>query len=160
VRRLPSPSPHLAPPPALPLPPPAAGPQWWYSDLPARVQAWRGAGLKVLVDAMGRPPAGWLAAYQQYFVDSGWEDKTPRAARRVTEWPPEAHPPGEEAAAAENAALTGSELSVATDGAAAPAAAAAEAVPAKERDFLPLLGAARRAASHSTPHWYSVRPHA
>jgi hypothetical protein len=108
---------------------------------------------------MGRPPAGWLAAYQQYFVDSGWEDKTPRATSRVTEWPPEAQPPGEQEAAAENAALTGSELAVAADGTAVPANGKKASAPARERRYLPFLGAARRGPSYRTPHWFSVRPH-
>jgi hypothetical protein len=123
------------------------------------VQAWRERGVSHKIEALGSPPPGWLMAYRNYFADSGWEDKTPRVYRRMTEWPPEAHPPGEDSgAAAANAAATGSELAVARAPAPAapgkPAPGGAKGGPSKERAF---AGDATQ-RFHHIPHTYSVRP--
>ena len=45
------------------------GNAWWFSDLPARLAAWRAKGVDVRTTPLQTPPPEWLAAYHDYFVD-------------------------------------------------------------------------------------------
>lgn len=49
-------------------------PQFWFSHLPSRFNAWREHGVTGRISPLPQLSAAWLAAYHQYFADSGWED--------------------------------------------------------------------------------------
>ncbi|KAI8471778.1 MAG: hypothetical protein J3K34DRAFT_227144 [Monoraphidium minutum] len=50
------------------------GNQFWYSSLPSRYRTWGTNGVRGAVAPMPKLSDAWMAAYRDYFAETGWED--------------------------------------------------------------------------------------